>query len=230
MLATRSSAVPSGKADAAGGIGAGLDDVAFVDRVADMQRDRGAVAYDVDVADDLLHFADGVGRQRRPLRLRIMSGRRRAGQQIDEVAGKMRAVRRVQRRMLFAGEVIWDDMMLTVLAGQDEIGARSSEMPAEQKFRIGNVDAVRMRCVKMKNGRTNAVAALSRGPISHFAAPRRAPSERERLADPVSGVRAVTLLLGPNAQRAWRTMRYSGPDRKNIVNKAMNRPRQLIFV
>jgi hypothetical protein len=40
------------------------------------------------------------------------------------------------------------------------------------------------------------------------------------LADPVSGVRAVTLLLGPNAQRAWRTMRYSGPDRKNIVNKA----------
>ena len=34
--------------------------------------------------------------------------------------------------------------MMTVLAGQDEIGARSSEMPAEHEFRIGNVDAVRM--------------------------------------------------------------------------------------
>jgi len=130
--------------DAAGGIGRGFDDVAFVNRVADMKRDRGAVAEHGDIADDLLHFADGVGRQRRPVCLGIMSRRRRTSQQIDQVAGKMRAIRRVQRRMLFAGEVIWDDVMMTVLAGQDEIGARSSEMPAEQKFRIENVDAVRM--------------------------------------------------------------------------------------
>ena len=115
-----------------------------MNRVTDMKRDRGAVAEHGNVADDLLHFADGVGRQRQPVCLCIMSRRRRTSQQIDQVAGKMRAVGRVQRRMLFAGEVIWDDVMMTVLAGQDEIGPDRPKCPRKQKFRIGNVDTVRM--------------------------------------------------------------------------------------
>jgi hypothetical protein len=102
-------------------------------------------------------------------------------------------VRRVQSRVIFAGEIVRNDVTMTVLSGQQQIRTRSFEMSAEQQFRIRDVDSVGMRCVEMKNRRTNAVAALSRGPISHFALPAAPPSERERLADPDSGLRAVTL-------------------------------------
>jgi hypothetical protein len=52
-----------------------------------VKRDRNAVADDRNAADDLLDLADSVGRRGR-LRLRILSGRRRSGQEIDDVGGK----------------------------------------------------------------------------------------------------------------------------------------------
>jgi hypothetical protein len=88
------------------------------------------------------------------------------------------------------------------LTGQDKVGTRSPEMPSEHEFRIGYVDAVRMRCVKMKNGRTNAVAALSRGPISHFELPAAGrPSSANNQPALVQACAASPFSLGPNAQR-----------------------------
>ena len=113
-----------GEGDAAGRIGAGLDDVAFENGVADMQRSGHAVMDEGDVADDLFDLADGLRRQRRVrLRLRVLARRRRAGQQADDFAGKMRAVRRDQVRMLLGGEIAGNDVPVTVLTGQDKIGA-----------------------------------------------------------------------------------------------------------
>ena len=64
-----------GEADAELRIGAGLDHVALVDVVADIERDRDAVAHHGDSADDLLDLADRVGRRRRspPARIRWAS-------------------------------------------------------------------------------------------------------------------------------------------------------------
>ena len=93
--------------DAARRAGAGLDDVAFEDGVADMERDGDAIAHHGDVADDFFDFADRVGR-RGGLRLRIMSRRRRSGEQIDRVGRKMRAVWRHQCRVMLACEVAWN--------------------------------------------------------------------------------------------------------------------------
>ena len=72
-----------------------------------MERDGYAVAHHADIADDFFDLADGVGRRRR-LRLRIMSRRRRSGEQIDRIGRKMRAVRRHQCRVMLAFEVAWN--------------------------------------------------------------------------------------------------------------------------
>ena len=45
------------------------------------------------------------------------------------------------------------------------------------------------------------------------------PVERERLADPVAGLRTVTLFAGPQCSARMGTMRYSGAIRKFIVNE-----------
>ena len=81
------------------------DDVALVDRVADVERDGNAVADDGDAADDLFDLADGVGRCGR-LRLRVLPGRRRSGEEIDDVGSKTGAVRRYQRRDVFRSKNI----------------------------------------------------------------------------------------------------------------------------
>jgi hypothetical protein len=67
-----------------------------------------------DLPDDLFHLADGVRWQRR-LRLRVLARRRRAGQEVDQVPGKMRTVRRDQVGMLFGGEIAGDDKAVAVL-------------------------------------------------------------------------------------------------------------------
>jgi hypothetical protein len=111
------------------------------------------------LTDDLLDLADGFGRQCRA-RLRVLAWRWRAGQEADDFAGKMRTVGRDEIRMLLGGEIAGNDVAVTVLTGQDEIGARSREMAPEQQLGVGNIDTVRVRCVDLENGRTYPVAAL----------------------------------------------------------------------
>jgi hypothetical protein len=53
--------------------------------------------------------------------------------------------------MLLRAKIAGNDVTVTVLTGQDKVGTRSPEMPAEHEFRIGYVDMVRMRCVDVKN-------------------------------------------------------------------------------
>jgi hypothetical protein len=92
--------------------------------------------------------------------LSVLPGRRRAGQEADDLPGKMCAVRRDQVRMLLGGEIARNDVVVTVLTGQDEIGARSREVAAKQQLGVGNIDTVRVRRVDLENGRINPVAAL----------------------------------------------------------------------
>jgi hypothetical protein len=110
--------------DPASRIGTGLDNVGLVDRIADMLWAGDAVVYERDLADNLFHFADGVRRQGR-FRLRVLPGRGRAGQQVDQVAVQVRTVRRDQVGMLFGGEITGDDEAMTVLPDQDQIGTPS---------------------------------------------------------------------------------------------------------
>ena len=150
-----------GEGDAAGRIGTGLDDVALINGVADMQRSGDAVMDEGDLTDGLFDLADGFRRQRRVrLRLCVVAGRRRAGQQTDNFPRKMRAIRREEVRMLLGSEIAGNDVPMTVLTGQDEIGARSREMAPEQQLGVGNIDTVRVRCIDLENGRINPVAAL----------------------------------------------------------------------
>ena len=96
-----------------------------------------------DVADDLFHPADGFRRQNR-FRLRVLSRRRRASQKVDQVPGKMGAVRRDQVGMLFGGEIAGDDETVAVLPGQSQIGTGTCKVPPEQKLRVGNINSVGM--------------------------------------------------------------------------------------
>jgi hypothetical protein len=63
---------------------------------------------------------------------------------VDQVAGKMRAVRRDQVGMFFGGEIASDDQTVVVLSRQDQIGTRASKVSTEQKLRVGNIDSVGM--------------------------------------------------------------------------------------
>ena len=146
--------------------GAGLNYIAFVDRVADMERHRDPVAHHGDVADDFFNSADGVGRSGR-LGLRILSGRGRAGQQFDKVAGNSCAVWRHQRRRMLNGKIAGNNVMMAVVAGQDKVWAFPFKMPSEQQFRIGNADDVRVTSVGGDYGWTNAVTTLRRRRASH---------------------------------------------------------------
>jgi hypothetical protein len=62
----------------------------------------------------------------------------------------MRAVRRDEVGMLLGGEIAGNDVPVTVLTGQDEIGARSRETAPEQQLGVGNIDTVRVRCSTWK--------------------------------------------------------------------------------
>jgi hypothetical protein len=108
-----------------------------------MQRAGDAVMDERDVADDLFDLADGFRRQSR-FGLRVMSGRRRAGQEVDQVAGQMGAVRRNEVGMLFGGKIAGDDKSVAVLPGQNQIGTRPCKVPAEQKLGVGNINSVGM--------------------------------------------------------------------------------------
>jgi hypothetical protein len=56
----------------------------------------------------------------------------------------MRSVGRGQRLVLLALEVVVQDEFIVVV-GQDEVAARTLEIGAEQKMRVGNDDRIRRR-------------------------------------------------------------------------------------
>jgi len=70
----------------------------------------------------------------------------------------------------------------------------------------------------MDRRRPYAEVALRRGPVSHLVPRATPPAERERLADSVSSLRAVTFFRRC-ACAALNTMRYSGLTRKIMKNE-----------
>jgi len=100
-----------------------------------------------------------------------MRGRGRAGEQIDDIAGKIGAVRRHQRRMFFAGEISRNDVVAAVLAGEHQIGAGAVIVAANHQFGVGNADIIRVRRISGDDGRTAPIAAAGRRDTSHSNAP-----------------------------------------------------------
>ncbi len=104
-----------------------------------MERDGNAVAHHGNVADDLLNLADRIGRSGR-LRLRVLAGRGRACEQIDDVGGKAGAVRRYQRGVLLARKISGNDVMVAVMAGEHEVGPGAMIIAAKQQLGVGDAD------------------------------------------------------------------------------------------
>jgi hypothetical protein len=161
-----------------------------------VKRDGNAVANDGDAADDLFDLADGVGRCGR-LRLRVLSRRRRSGEEIDDVGSKTGAVRRYQRRVFFARKISRDDVMTAVGPGYDEIGALTLVLTAKQQFRVGHLDVIGVSRIEVDYRRIDAVAAAFCGRVSHCTLPATPLIERERPTHPLAGLRAATLFVVP---------------------------------
>ena len=120
-------------------IRSGLDHVAFFDVVAVVQDDRNAVTNRGCAADELGYVADDLVGAGSAVRLRILY---LTGQRGDEIAGKVSAIGRRQRRALLAFEVIMKNKLAAVV-GKNEIDAGSFEFSAEKHVRIGNDDRIR---------------------------------------------------------------------------------------
>ena len=120
-----------GKADAGRRVGAGLDHVALVDEVADIERHGDPVAHDMHIADDFFHFADRIGGSRR-VRLCVLAGSRRTGEEIDDIGSEAGAVRCDQNRVLLAGKISRNDVVAAILAGEHEIGTGALIVAAKQ--------------------------------------------------------------------------------------------------
>src|SRR5271155_4776418 len=127
---------------------AGLHHIAFVDRVADVERNGDAVADDSDSADDLLHTPDRLGRRGRA-GLRIFVRCRRTGEQIDKVGRQRSAVWRNQRRLVLACEISGNNELVAVAADQNEIGTGAVKMRGKQKLRVRNDDVGWMDGIKI---------------------------------------------------------------------------------
>ena len=132
-----------------------------------MQRDGDAVAHHGDIANHFFNSANCIGGCSGRLRLRILSGRRRAGEKLDKVAGDSCAIRRYEVGTMLGGKIVGDNVMVAVMAGQDEIRTLAFKMPREQQFGIGNTDNIWMRSVGVNYGRTGTVTTLRRRRVSH---------------------------------------------------------------
>ena len=126
-----------GEGDAGGRIGAGLHHVALVDRVADIERDGVAVANDRDFADDFLDAADRLGRRDRP-GLRIFVGRAEPASRSTRSGDSIAPFGATSAGRMLAREIAGNDVVVAVVAGQNEIGTGAMKMRGEQQLRVGN--------------------------------------------------------------------------------------------
>jgi hypothetical protein len=127
-----------GKCDRERRIAQRLDDVALEHEVADVELDGDAVAYHRRRAGRRFHPPDRLRRRRRP-RLRILSGRSRAGQQLDQIGRKNRPFRRNEIGLLLLPEIIRNEDLAAVLAGQNQVGSFALESAVKRKCASGMV-------------------------------------------------------------------------------------------
>jgi hypothetical protein len=89
---------------------------------ADVERDRHAVAHDIDVTNPLLDPANSV-RMISGLCLCVLERGRRSGEHFDQIAWQRGAIWRDEGRGMFAGKIAGDPVMVTPLVGPDKIRA-----------------------------------------------------------------------------------------------------------
>ena len=130
------------KGDAERGGGSGLDDVALIDVVAEVENDRNAIADDGGISRQLGDVADHLGRGGAAIGLRELG---MTGERVDDVAGEMGAIGRRQRGALLAPEVIRNDQLVVVLRDH-EIETGPLEVAVEQQMRVLDDDRTR-RCM-----------------------------------------------------------------------------------
>src|SRR5262245_26461614 len=128
-----------GKTDPERGITAGLDDVALEYEIAHVQVDGDAVARDRRRPAHRFDAPDRLLRGRRGC-LSVLTRRGRARKQLDHARGKQSAFRRNEVRLLLVPEIIGDENLVAVVAGQDEVGSFALEVGREQKMRVRNRD------------------------------------------------------------------------------------------
>jgi hypothetical protein len=127
-----------GKCDRERRIAQRLDDVALEHEVADVELDGDAVAHHRRRAGRRFHPPDRLRRSRRS-RLRILSGRGRAGQQLDEIGGKNRPFRRNEIGLLLLPEIIRNEDLAAVLPGQNQVGSFALEIGGAEEMGVGDV-------------------------------------------------------------------------------------------
>jgi len=65
-----------------------------------------------------------------------LSRRGRAGQKLDDIGGKNRPLRRNEIRLLLLPEIIRNEDLAAVLAGQNEIGSFALEIGGAEEVRV----------------------------------------------------------------------------------------------
>jgi hypothetical protein len=123
-----------GKPDPERGIAAGLDHVAQEHEIADVQVDGDAVARDRRGPAHRFDAPDRLLRGRRG-RLGILT---RRGRELDQTRGEQSAFRRNEARLLLVPELIGDENLVAVVAGQNEVRSFAVELSREQQVRVGN--------------------------------------------------------------------------------------------
>src|SRR5262249_42573144 len=92
-------------------------------------------------------------------RLSVLAGRGRAGEKLDQARGKQSAFRRNEVRLLLVPEIIGDEKLVAVVAGQNEVGSFALEIGREQKMRVGNGDG---RGARLHGNRRDVFVRLER--------------------------------------------------------------------
>ena len=126
-----------GKTDPERRIAAGLDHVALEHEIADVQVDGDAVARDRRRPADGFDAPDRLLCGRRG-RLSVLAGRGRAGEKLDQARGEQSAFRRNEVRLLLVAEIIGDENLVAVVAGQNDVRSFALEVGREQQVRVGN--------------------------------------------------------------------------------------------
>src|SRR5262249_40687369 len=117
-----------------------------------------AVARDRRRSTDGFDAPDRLLRGRRG-RLSVLTGRGRAGEKLDQARGQQRAFRRNEVQLLLVPEIIGDENLVAVVAGQNEVGSFALELGREQQVRVGNSDG---RGVRLDGNRRDAFVRRER--------------------------------------------------------------------
>src|SRR5262249_1333667 len=95
--------------------------------------------------------------------LSVLTGRGRAREKLDQARGEQSAFRRNEVRLLLVTEIIGDENLVAVVAGQNEVRSFALELGGEQQMRVGNGDGRGLRARRKPTRRFRASRKIRRG-------------------------------------------------------------------